>query len=68
MSYYKKPEEICTCGTGIDWLCAAHENEKPKKCFSWGTVIFVVLLFVLVALGALYGGFDPFSFPGDFGY
>lgn len=68
MSYYKKPEEICTCGTGIDYWCAAHENEKPKKRFLWGTAILVILLFVLFALGALYGGFDSLSFPGDLGY
>lgn len=71
MSYYKKPEEMCTCGTGIDRLCAAHEerrSEKRKKHFLWGTAILVALLFVLFALGALYGGFDPLSFPGDFGY
>lgn len=68
MSYYKKPEEICTCGTGIDYWCAAHENEKPKKRFPFGKAILIVLFFALLILGVLYGGFDPLSFPGESGY
>lgn len=83
MSYYKDPRELfertlarksaekkdtsCTCGTGIDYSCTAHENNenaKLKNRFPWGTAILIILLFVLLIYGALYGGFNPLLFPG----
>lgn len=63
----KEADEICACGTGFDWSCTAHEHKNEPKPFPWGSAILVVLFIALLIFDTLYGGFNPFLFPGACG-
>jgi hypothetical protein len=68
-------KKICTCGTGIDDACDAHEDAHKDKAtkklrdfpslFEVALIAFIVLV---IAYGLVWGSCDPSLYPGDFGY